>query len=319
MCSGGRCLGKQISEPEYSWACFFPWHNSGAPLQARLRLAMLAAIRARRADQPMALPNPERQKSARQTLADLLNAPAGVHAIHYACRSFHDAEQVATPRVTAIALHALDTGQTVAFSIQQEAETLGLGPDQVGENLDLLEKGLLQRFYSFVRHNRRSRYLHWNMRDARYGFAALEQRMRVLGGVPIAIPDDYRFDLARHMELIYGADYVQQRARLQALCALNGLAAAAALDGAAEARAFDEGRYRDVTGSALIKARMIAELAVRANDRTLKTDASLLARYAGPPRLVWRAIADNPIPSLLATAAGAFMVFVKVYDWLFGT
>jgi hypothetical protein len=66
------------------------------------------------------------------------------------------------------------------------------------------------------------RYLHWNMRDANYGFAAIEHRYRVLGGSPIIIDDDKKTDLARLLIDIYGVGYTGHP-RLETLLAQNSI------------------------------------------------------------------------------------------------
>jgi len=60
--------------------------------------------------------------------------------------------------------------------------------DQIEDNYDDLEHKMLEAFFSHV--GSYKEYLHWNMRDINYGFAALEYRYRVLDGEPIVIEDD---------------------------------------------------------------------------------------------------------------------------------
>jgi hypothetical protein len=68
--------------------------------------------------------------------------------------------------------------------------------------------------------HRGMKYLHWNMRDINYGFAALEHRYRVLGGGPIVIEDDKKIDLARLLIDVYGVGYAGHP-RLVQLLAMN--------------------------------------------------------------------------------------------------
>jgi hypothetical protein len=46
---------------------------------------------------------------------------------------------------------------------------------------------MLDGYFAFVEAHRDSTFIHWNMRDENYGFAALEHRYRVLGGVRLTI------------------------------------------------------------------------------------------------------------------------------------
>ena len=78
------------------------------------------------------------------------------------------------------------------------------------------------KFFRFVAINRHARFVHWKMRNATYGFAAIEHRYSVLGGGPIGIPEMQRFDLAWLLEEIYGSDYVEAP-HFETLARLNKL------------------------------------------------------------------------------------------------
>ena len=264
----------------------------------------------------MALPNPTRQQAARATLRELFAFPATVYAIHYACQSFYQDSQVASPRIGAVAVRQLSTGQVTSFSIAQVAELNQLESADIPDRLDRIEARLLDGFYAFVRENRQARFIHWNMRDQQFGFAAIEHRAGVLGRTAIEIPEANRFDLAQIVEDLYGADYVKGRAKMGLLAERNGLVTETFLAGRREADAFSDGRYREVANSTQAKVRVIADIATKANDRTLKTDASFLVQHAGPLRLMLEKVIDNPIPSVMATCAGAFIFMLKVLDYL---
>jgi hypothetical protein len=266
----------------------------------------------------MALPNPVRQKATRGALQDLLVYPAAVYAIHYACQSFYCGEQLASPRVIAIGLRQFGGGQITSFSILQEAELCRISSNEVARNLDLLERRLLDGFFHFVRGSRHARFVHWNMRNAQYGFAALEHRLRVLGGQPEVVPEHYRVDLASLMYDLYGANYVEGKAKLENLAKLNELSMGGFLPGGDEAEAFENGRYRDVLFSTLCKVRIISEIATKAHDGTLKTRASWWSVNGGPYRIMIQKIRDNPLPSLIATGAGAIASFFKLFEYLLG-
>jgi hypothetical protein len=264
----------------------------------------------------MALPNPSRQQAARKILAELLAHPETVYAIHYACQSFYQGGQVASPRVGAISVRQISTGQVTSFSIAQVAELNHVAAEDIPALLDRIERRVLDGYFEFVRGNKHARYLHWNMRDQQYGFAALEHRASVLGGTPFEITESHRHDLATLIEDIYGIDYVQGRAKLRPLAEMNDLVTAGFLPGREEAAAFDDGRYRDIAASTLAKVRVIADIAMKARDRTLATDASFIVEHAGPARLLMQKVLDNPLPSFMATCAGAFLVFLKVFDYV---
>jgi hypothetical protein len=264
----------------------------------------------------MPLPNPARQRKARDKLGEALAHPATVYAIHYACLSLDDGQQTASTRIACIGVRQLASGQTHSFTIAKIAELQRIDPADIPRHWPALEREMLAQFYAFIAGNRAARYVHWNMRDERFGFAALEHRCRVLGGRPVEIHELARIDLAGLLQDIYGDDYVSGGARLDALAKRNRLSLGGFLPGSHEADAVAHGRLREVHASTLAKVRLIAEIAVKAADRTLATDAGLLVRHGGPMRLMVQKMWDNPGITLGSLAVGAFMGFLKFFDWM---
>jgi hypothetical protein len=213
-------------------------------------------------------------KRATQRLNDLFQNPERTLVIHYSCESFYDREDnPKSPRVTSIAIRNLESGQTRSFSIHLIAERRCLF-DSVEEHYDELEREMLQDFYEAVReHQHHCKWLHWNMRDANYGFEALENRMKALGGEPVVISEASRFDLARLLVSIYGVGYIGHP-RLTKLMERNNVTSRDFLMGAEEARAFEQKQFVKLHQSTLRKVDVIANLAERAHARDLKTKSS---------------------------------------------
>jgi hypothetical protein len=80
------------------------------------------------------------------------------------------------------------------------------------------------------------------------------------------------------------------------------------LRGEDEAMAVREGRWSDVHSSTRSKVKLIAQIAQRAHERTLDTDAGYLARFAGPLRLMAAQVRANPLPSAIAGVGTAIWV-----------
>ncbi len=265
----------------------------------------------------MPLPNPARQKAARDKLAQVFAHPASVYAIHYACQSFTEGADASLSPVC-IALRQLESGQVTSFSIAKTAELARIAPHDIAHHWGYLERTMLGEFYEFVRTHQGVRYVHWNMRDDRFGFAALAHRMQVVKGRPEAIPEERRIDLVQILADLYGDGLVKKRAKLEAIGKLNRLPMGGFLPGAAEADAVSTGRYREVHGSTLAKVRVIADVAARAHDKTLATQAGLIAQHGGPLRLIFQRLINNPGYSVATALVGSFVVVFKAYDWLFG-
>lgn len=262
----------------------------------------------------MAAPNPSRQKAAREGLNRLVAQPATVFVVHYACESFDQARGYASPRITAIALRNLGSGATRSFSIHAEVEVARRRHADVA-SLDAAERAMLTKFYSFVAHSPYATFLHWNMRDEKFGFAAIAHRSALLGVEPASIPDGQKFDLSRAFVEIFGSDYAA-RPVIETLARLNGLPSGSLLSGAREAQAFAGGQYYSVLQSVLCKVAIIAECAQRADDRTLVTDAGWWTMNGGQLReaceLFWR----NPVRAVSGLVLGAggtaFMLVMRL-------
>ncbi|WP_084462757.1 hypothetical protein [Oceanibaculum pacificum] len=238
----------------------------------------------------MNAPNPARQKAARNTLDRMFAESANAWIIHYSCESFYDRPDGRSPRVTSIALRKLDSAQTVSFSIHQTAERRGIPFDRIEQHYDELEQEMLDNFFAHLGGHRGMKYLHWNMRDANYGFQAIEHRYRVLGGEPFVIDDNNKIDLSRLLIDIYGVGYIDHP-RMERLLDKNHIAPRDFLSGAEEARAFEDRNFVGLHQSTLRKVDVIANIAGRAHDRNLKTNASWWAMHGGRLRtaLVWMA------------------------------
>lgn len=254
----------------------------------------------------MSAPNPKRQRLARKTLDKLFADPVNVWVIHYSCESFYDRPNGFSPRITSIAVRKLHSGQTVSFSIHQVAERLRVPPEKISQEYDGLERRMLDEYFQHVSGYRTINFLHWNMRDINYGFAAIEHRYRVLGGEPYVVDDGYKFDLARLFIDIYGVAYTGHP-RLETLLKQNKIDALDMLSGADEAAAFDAGRYVDLHRSTLRKVDVIANIAGRAHDRALKTQTSWWQMHGGSAKEFFRWIITNHLILFILAVAGVLL------------
>jgi hypothetical protein len=174
---------------------------------------------------------------------------------------------------------------------------------------------MLDAYFAHVSGHRGTKYLHWNMRDINYGFAAIEHRYRVLGGEPFLIPDDAKVDLSRLLVDLYGNAYIGHP-RLPSLMAKNHITALEFLSGAAEAQAFDERNFVALHRSALRKADVLANIAYRSFDRTLRTNTTWWQLHGGRIRSVVAWLAANPLLTILASIASLAGLVVAVLTLL---
>jgi hypothetical protein len=222
-----------------------------------------------------------RRREARNQLAQIMDSAENVVLIHYSCESFYDRPNGASPRITSIAARNLGNGQTTSFSIHQMAERdKKLSPSDIEANYDTLERKMLQEFYEYAERHQSHTWLHWNMRDITYGFPAISHRLKVLGGKPLEIHESRLCDLARLLVSLFGVGYAPHP-RLASVVTKNKISDLGFLTGEEEAKAFEGGEYVRLHQSTLRKADVLANIAVRAADGELKTDARLKEIYGG--------------------------------------
>lgn len=213
-----------------------------------------------------------RHNNARKTLLEIDSNPQNYLIIHYSCESFYGSGALHTPRITSIAVRNYATAQTDSFSIYGTAEKRHVEMSKIEERYDFLEKMMLKDFFDYAKSHSNYIWIHWSMRDANYGFKALEHRYAVLSGRPFEIPDSNKIDLSRLLIDCYGAAYADHP-RMQNLLAINGIEAKDYLGGAQEAQAFEDKEYSKLNLSTLRKVDLFASILNRAINGTLKTNS----------------------------------------------
>lgn len=214
----------------------------------------------------------KRQLAARKRLDDIWEHPGQVSVIHYSCESFYNRADGTSPRITSIAIRNLGTAQTQSFSIHKFAELNGYPIDKLDNCYDEFEKQMLKDFYESVRTRMDHKWVHWNMRDGNYGFYAIELRYKILGGEPVVIQENQKFDLARLLYEIYGKGYAPH-GRLESLVDINEIRSKNFKTGAEEAELFKECEYVTLHQSTLAKVSTLADICQMAYENNLKTNA----------------------------------------------
>ncbi len=263
----------------------------------------------------MAAPSTKRQRAARERLAEILDHPSSAFIIHYACQSFSQPQIYGSPRITSIAIRNIGTGQTTSYSIHEELELANIPVSDVHEHLDQLEFRMLDRYFVYLRENRNFRFLHWNMRDQKFGFPAIEHRFRTLGGTPFELPEQNRLDLAIIASDIYGSGYLP-KPYLRNLAERNGLTIAGFLSGAEEPAAFANAQFARILQSTLCKVTVLSDVASLIHDSTLKTDATLWTLNRGRVREIWHRYQNDPVAAFISIAVSMGASFFAVLEFL---
>lgn len=213
---------------------------------------------------------PARRKKALDEIRKAVTAAPHASVVHYACEDFDRPDG----RIAAIAVRNLETGATTLFDVTSKLPS-GMTPKSAqSADLDLAERTMLAEFDAFVQGHPNHFWLHWNMRDALFGFDALQRRHRALSGAPGPSPAPHlRIDLASRMFDLYGDRYAAPPSRLETVAAKNGLSMVNLIGGLEQGRLITQGDYRRVERSLLNRVDILYSIAIKASDGTLKTDA----------------------------------------------
>jgi hypothetical protein len=259
----------------------------------------------------MTAPNPKKQKASIKIINSLFEDIGNVRVIHYSCESFIERPNGASPRITSIAVRKLDSAQTVSFSIHQIAEEQGVAFSDIEGLYDRLERNMLDAFFVYLSGHQGNKYIHWNMRDINYGFAAIEHRYRVLGGIPSILDDFKKFDLSRLLIDIYGVGYIGHP-RLEKLLKRNNIRPLDFLSGSEEAEAFENRNYVALHRSTLRKVDVLANITERCHDKTLKTETTWWEMHGGNLRTFWLFIVDNKTLAFLLALVGTVLALLTL-------
>lgn len=251
-----------------------------------------------------ALAKIERRRKALREVEELSKKENHVLIVHYSCESFYDRKDGRTPRITSIAVRNFASGQTASFSIHKVAELSGCPPEQIEDRYDELEKKMLGEFFDYLEAHTSYDWVHWNMRDINYGFAAIEHRLKVLKGKPKASLDESRkHDLSRIIVAIYGPGYISHP-RMKKLMEKNGIKPKDFLDGAGEAEAFDNKEFVKLHQSTLRKVDVLSNIFGRVIDGTLETDANWREKYGIHPIVLIELAVKHWVFSLAGLGVG---------------
>ncbi|WFP78743.1 hypothetical protein [Mesorhizobium sp. WSM4906] len=260
----------------------------------------------------MTAPDPTRQKDGWREIDGIFADAKNTWVIHYSCESFYDRPEGRSPRVTSIAVRKLSDAQTHSFSIHQVAERQGVAFREIEQHYDRLERVMLDAFFAFIGSYRNSHFLHWNMRDANYGFPAIEHRYTVLGGAPITIDDERKHDLSRIIINIYGKGYISHP-RLESLIERNKIRPLDFMTGPQEAKAFEERNFNGLHQSTLRKVDILANLATLVKDRSLKTNTTHWDMHGGRIRAAVYWILENKLIAFFASIASIVGLGLAIY------
>ncbi|SFU68198.1 hypothetical protein [Pontibacter akesuensis] len=252
----------------------------------------------------------------------ILDSKSDVFAIHYSCESFNKYKST-TPRVTSVSIYNLITGEQRCFSIHLEAQIRSFDCDKLSSvELDASERSLLQKFFKFVKAHQGCLWVHWNMKNSKYGFDALSFRYKFL--MQRSAPNvkmQYRYDLYVLLKKLYGPNFEtnEYESKLLALTQRNCLAIRGMMIGIQEADAFDRKEFQAVMESSQGKSEAIGLIVKAAGEKTLKVNASLRDIYGISPLGLILYVADNfvRISKLWKITIGVVGVIFSMWKFIY--
>lgn len=223
----------------------------------------------------------DQRREAKQTLQKLNNANGKILIVHYSCESFYGKAGY-TPRVTGIAILNRENNEAIIFSIHLSAQILHKDIENItAADFDEVEKHMLDEFSKYVQSHTNYIWVHWNMRSASYGFQAISNRYRILGGNEIIIPDINKIDLPEVFGKLftYGFEANEPQGQLLNLANRNKVTVRDALPGKDEAAAFENKEYLKLHMSTLRKIEIIDRLLTAYQSDKLKHNARIFDIY----------------------------------------
>jgi hypothetical protein len=189
-----------------------------------------------------------------------------IYTVHYACQNLTEVKE-GPAQVYCVAFWDVNSGATTAFS----SSTVGDAETLPEERERLILAGALR----FMRERNGARWVHWKMSRPEYGFDALSDRLRWVGGSEAltAPPVDRRYDMDAIVADRYGRDYAPHP-RLSNLIARNGLVTRNARWGAGEPALAADGQHLAIQQSTTEKVHLLAELLDRLLQGRLQTETS---------------------------------------------
>ena len=148
----------------------------------------------------------------------------------------------------------------------------------------------------------------------------------MLGGEPIIISDDKKFDLARALVSIYGRNYAnhkytdqggkKHKGRMMVLAAMNNVATRDAMEGAEEAKAFKDKNYKALHMSTLRKLDIIANFFDRAHAKTLKNNGTFREKYGFHLSLFPELLKTHPLYTTIIVIASLLAAIAKFNNFI---
>lgn len=234
--------------------------------------------------------------------------------IHYSCENLGDDNEGLSPRITSIAVLTHNGEYLKSFAFNTAAEKLHIEKNNIEQNLDVIEKKLLEDFFEFVNDHYDYYWIHWNMTNMNFGFEALEHRYEVLHDEkPKHLSEEKRFNLSKLIAMKYGSNYVDDP-KMKNLLVLNyEKVPRDFLQGDEEVEAFKNKDYIKMHKSTIAKVKFFRYIFIKLIHNEVKTKKKNW-------KIIFKNIFENPfiqilsLLSILITVGSGIILLIK---WIY--
>lgn len=243
----------------------------------------------------------EERKEGKEIIKELKLKNKKTLIIHYSCESFFNLNG-RTPRVTSICIRNRGNNTTKTFSIHIQAQIAKKELCCISDDdYDYLEKQMLKEFFVYMKTHSTYYWVHWNMRNANYGFEAISNRFKILGGNPKDLEDQFKIDLQQVIGKIYTFNFENHKpnGQLLNLSNRNKISTRDALKGKGEAEAFENRDYLKLHMSTSRKVDMIDRILTLEEKGKLKVKTSMIKTFGLTPVGIFEMIRNNWILFLI--------------------
>lgn len=236
--------------------------------------------------------------------------------IHYARQNCFDESYAKGPRVIAIAVMEANDAQMRLFSLKKTSEELDIDFFSADNNdKDYIEKCMLEKFFAYAEVHVDCMWLHWNMKNNTFGFAALEERFEQLGGTPFHF-DRNTHNISHILKKKYGENFAgntkwngEVAGKMYDIFELNNINDSEILNGNQEIKEFILQNITVIEQSTVAKVKGFQVIMDKALDNVLKTRSNILRDVYGLNiRGIIEYIHDNAVAAFLFSVFGGIII-----------
>ncbi len=253
-------------------------------------------------------PQHRNYKASRKKIEDICEHKENYVLIWYSVENVNEMR-----RITSIVIQSL-SGQIRTFSTNFEAGFRREEFTNTTANYDKCEKQMLKDFYEYAEKQCTDKiWLHWRMKLAEYGFTALENRYKYLGGKPFVISDNNKIDICELFKCRYGGNFVNKnndRWRIKYLAEKNSIETAGFLGHIEEEHELKKKQYERVLISLSRKTNIVTQFLDLSYKSKLKTDSKWQEIYGITPQGIYDACKETWWFNLLIFVLGIIIGFL---------